>query len=241
MTMSDRICVQSKGQVKAILSPQNLLTCCVECATSPSGGGGCHGGRPENAWEYWIQEGIVTGGSFESNNGCQPYVFRPCTPEHNPCHEEENRPDSTPLCEEKCSNEYPISYEKDKYFGKESRRIGPDVTEIMSEIMHNGPVSAVMGIYDDFQNYTGGIYVRKSAELRFGHVVRLIGWGEENGTPYWIGANSWNDFWGEDGFFKILRGSDEVGIESGVMAADPDFNRSTSPTIPSTRNAKIDK
>jgi len=28
--------------------------------------------------------------------------------------------------------------------------------------------------------------------------------------------NSWNDEWGDNGFFKILRGSDECGIEDDV-------------------------
>lgn len=48
----------------------------------------------------------------------------------------------------------------------------------------------------------------------------MIGWGVENGTPYWLCVNSWNSSWGDNGTFKILRGSDECGIESGVVAGD---------------------
>ena len=98
-------------------------------------------------------------------------------------------------------------------------------SEIMYEIYYYGSVSASMKVFEDFENYEGGIYERKSDVEKFGHVVRLIGWGEENGTKYWIGANSWNDFWGENGFFRIRRGSNEAGIEDEVMAADPDFDR----------------
>jgi cathepsin B len=29
---------------------------------------------------------------------------------------------------------------------------------------------------------------------------------------YWLVANSWNEDWGEKGFFKIKRGSNECGI-----------------------------
>ena len=32
-----------------------------------------------------------------------------------------------------------------------------------------------------------------------GHAVKMIGWGEENGTPYWLIANSWNSDWGDHG------------------------------------------
>ena len=48
-----------------------------------------------------------------------------------------------------------------------------------------------------------------------GHAIRLLGWGVEEGTPYWLVANSWNYDWGDGGTFKILRGSDHCGIESG--------------------------
>ncbi|XP_039276821.1 cathepsin B-like cysteine proteinase 3 [Nilaparvata lugens] len=54
-----------------------------------------------------------------------------------------------------------------------------------------------------------------------GHAVKIIGWGSENGVPYWLIANSWNDDWGENGYFRMLRGSNECEIESGVMAGIP--------------------
>ena len=52
-----------------------------------------------------------------------------------------------------------------------------------------------------------------------GHAVEMIGWGVENGTPYWWIKNSWNDQWGDKGYFKIKRGTDECGIESGAVAS----------------------
>ena len=82
---------------------------------------------------------------------------------YNPCHEPENRPWDTPLCQKSCSNGYPIPYEVDKSFGKKPKYFyGSDESAIMKEILHNRPVAAGMDIYDDFQNYTGGIYARKS-------------------------------------------------------------------------------
>jgi hypothetical protein len=32
-----------------------------------------------------------------------------------------------------------------------------------------------------------------------GHAIRILGWGTENGTPYWLVANSWNPDWGNKG------------------------------------------
>ena len=50
------------------------------------------------------------------------------------------------------------------------------------------------------------------------NIQGMIGWGEENGTPYWICVNSWNVWWGEEGTFRILRGKNECGIEGSVVA-----------------------
>ena len=33
-------------------------------------------------------------------------------------------------------------------------------------------------------------------------------------TKYWLALNSWGDYWGDHGYFKIKRGIDLNGIES---------------------------
>lgn len=54
-----------------------------------------------------------------------------------------------------------------------------------------------------------------------GHAVKLIGWGEENSTPYWLMVNSWSAQWGDRGMFKIRRGRNECGVESSPTAGVP--------------------
>ena len=69
------------------------------------------------------------------------------------------------------------------------------------EIMAHGPIEVSYYIYSDFAQYRGGVY-RRSAQARGpvgGHAVKLIGWGEEGGQPYWLAVNSWSPLWGEGG------------------------------------------
>ncbi len=93
-----------------------------------------------------------------------------------------------------------------------------NVAAIQTEIMTNGPVEAAFTVYQDFLTYTSGVYKHVSGSELGGHAVRILGWGVDSGTNYWIVANSWNQYWGNNGYFWILRGVDECGIESGIVA-----------------------
>lgn len=214
--MSDRHCIHSKGKVNVRLSSDNLVACCHTC------GFGCNGGFPGAAWRYWVSHGIVTGGSYGSKQGCQPYEIAPCEHHVNgtrpSCEGEGGR---TPKCEHKCREGYKLGYKEDLHQGKESYSIENDVTRIQQEIMANGPVEGAFTVFEDLLQYKSGVYQHKIGKALGGHAIRILGWGEEEDTPYWLIANSWNSDWGDSGFFKILRGEDECGIESQITAGIP--------------------
>lgn len=46
---------------------------------------------------------------------------------------------------------------------------------------------------------TVGVYQHVTGGVLGGHAIKILGWGEENGTPYWLAANSWNSDWGDNG------------------------------------------
>jgi len=92
--------------------------------------------------------------------------------------------------------------------------------------MTNGPVGAAFTVYADFPTYKSGVYHHVSGSQLGGHAIKIIGWGVESGTPYWLVANSWNEDWGSNGFFKIKRGSNECGIEGSIVAGIPHLPQS---------------
>lgn len=55
------------------------------------------------------------------------------------------------------------------------------------------------------------------------HAVLVVGFGTDTKTrePYWIVKNSWGPEWGENGYFRIRRGTDECGIESLAVESTP--------------------
>ena len=42
-----------------------------------------------------------------------------------------------------------------------------------------------------------------------------------NSTKFWTVANSWGRDWGEEGFFRIVRGAQECAIETDSFAGLP--------------------
>ena len=60
-----------------------------------------------------------------------------------------------------------------------------------------------------FQLYSGGIITGTSCGTNLDHGVLVVGYGEDNGTKYWLVKNSWGEQWGDNGYVKIERTDSE--------------------------------
>ncbi|KAG5667208.1 hypothetical protein PVAND_015199 [Polypedilum vanderplanki] len=89
---------------------------------------------------------------------------------------------------------------------------------IRTYLYNYGPLYARFDVYSNFYEYSNGIYSRASGNRLGGHAVLLVGYGEQNGVKYWILKNSWDSWWGEKGYFRMIRGNNLCGIEAGVSA-----------------------
>ncbi|GAA49438.1 cathepsin B-like cysteine proteinase [Clonorchis sinensis] len=216
-SMSDRLCIHSNGAFNKSLSATDLLSCCEDC------GLGCGAGFHPMAWDFWKTHGIVTGGSKEEPSGCRSFPFPKCghrrKGRYPPC---PRHIYPTPECIKQC-DEPEVNYEKDKTRANISYNVYPSDISIMKEIMLNGPVEASFGIYADFLEYNGGVYFHCWGGPISRHAIRILGWGEDDGVPYWLIANSWNEDWGEKGYVRFLRGHNECGIEEEVTAVPIDW------------------
>ena len=212
--LTDRICIESNQTLQARISAQDLLTCCGDAC-----GKGCNGGYPPAAWTWFKNVGVVTGWLYNTTGYCQPYSLPPCNHQsgghYPPC----GNYSGTPNCSRECVNG--ASYLSDKWFAKTIYGVGSLPSKIQTEIMTKGPVQAMFTVYSDFLSYKTGVYHHVTGQELGGHSVKIVGWGVENKVPYWLVANSWNEDWGDNGFFKIKRGDDECGIEGQVVAGVP--------------------
>ncbi|MQM20318.1 hypothetical protein Taro_053336 [Colocasia esculenta] len=77
------------------------------------------------------------------------------------------------------------------------------------------PVSVAFEVVHDFMFYKGGVYTSNtcgSTPKDVNHAVLAVGYGMENGVPYWLIKNSWGKDWGVDGYFKMELGKNMCGV-----------------------------
>lgn len=161
---SDRYAIQSKGREMIDLSAQQLLSCVRKQQA-------CNGGHLDVAWTYLRKIGVT-------DDDCYPYIAA-----QNKCKVRARDTLHTLGCER------PTKVPRTDLY-----KMGPayalnNETDIMKEIQTSGPVQATMRVYRDFFTYGEGIYKHSAAsrgDPTGFHSVKLVGWGEERGTKYWV-------------------------------------------------------
>jgi len=200
--ISDRECVTNKINVP--ISAEDMNSC--------SGAGDCDGGYPSFAMYYWAETGVVS-------EECRPYSLPGC--DHhipnstNPCPSQEY---PTPDCVQRCVNG--ADWNQDKHKATKVYTVSGEAN-MMTELSTNGPCEGAFTVYDDFLSYTSGIYHHVTGSYDGGHAIKVLGYGIEDGIKYWLCANSWNEHWGEGGYFRIMRGNNECGIENTIWCGTP--------------------
>jgi cathepsin B len=139
---------------------------------------GCNGGNPNSAWDFLVTYGAPT-------EACYPYTGKQGN------------------CQTNCTGGGTL-------FTRKARGVQTynSAASAKNDLMTNGPIETMFEVYSDFFYYSTGIYTPTTNSFLGYHAVKVIGWGTDSGMgDYWIAANSWNNDWGENGFFRIKAGT----------------------------------
>jgi cathepsin X len=191
--LSDRINILRGGASPFThLAPQVLVNC-----VTGNHSHGCYGGDTSAAYQYMFDHGIPDEScqNYEAKGDgkeCTPMnICRNCNPSKG-CWAVENPP-------------LTFVEEHGQVYGAE---------HMMAELVARGPFTCTIAVTEELENYTGGIFKDDSGKISPDHDIEVAGYGTENGVDYWLIRNSWGVYWGEEGWFRLVRGIDNLGIES---------------------------
>jgi cathepsin B len=182
---------ESLADAYCISTGKNIILSAEDAVACDKSDYGCNGGYMTNSNAYAKSTGLVT-------MDCFPYT---------------SGGGSVPACPNKCQNGADWNSDKHKSTGYSQIRGVANIEAALQK----GPCDVAFDVYYDFFDYSSGVYSHKSGPYEGGHAVKMLGYGTSGSTPYWIIANSWGTGWGMNGYFWILKGSDECSIEDNVF------------------------
>jgi cathepsin B len=197
-----------------VLGDENPALSPQDFVSCDSADHGCQGGTLLNVWQYIDDHGAVS-------DECIPYTSG----------DGSNATCSLPGCSGSGSStvhKCPVAH----------TMLNSD-EEIMAAVMTAGAVEVGFWVMEDFMNYKEGIYHYQEGATLGGHAVKVVGWGHEESTFFWIVQNSWGASWGENGYFRIENWHDDkasgFAIGGGFACVDGATPTPPSPTpAPST-------
>jgi cathepsin B len=197
--VSNRYCIQDPVNFKMFqLSPQSILSCHTDSD-------GCFGGGMDTVWSHLLEDGIVS-------EMCFPFQGADGT------------------CSDACDDEEPVKIVQ--------KCIAQREDAIKAEVFANGPVVAPMRLTDELLLYKSGVFIPTRTAIAVGEkrnpkqkkmvMVKIMGWGVEDETPYWLIEGVFGKEWGEGGFAKIAFPEEETdpsgqGNPNEVIATDFTF------------------
>ena len=199
-SISDRINLMQGGEkADVIISPQLFLSW-------SENDNGCQGGDPLSAFKYGFE-------NYLTEETCTIYQGRGWT----------NGLKWSPSIKCRAWSSGVPWHIPEKYPIFQIEQFGRVKGEesMKQEIFQRGPIVWNIAVTEQFKNYTHGIFEDLTGAANLTHSVSVVGYGVLNGTKYWYARNSWGPFWGEEGFFKIVRGKDNLLIESDWSFAVP--------------------
>merc|ERR1712232_1473189 len=105
--------------------------------------------------------------------------------------------------------------------------MGQDETSLKAAVSKQPVSVAIEADKSAFQLYKGGVLDNPACGTNLDHGVLVVGYGTGSGKNYWKVKNSWGATWGEQGYIRMVRNSNQCGIAqqpsypTGAKAAGP--------------------
>ncbi|GET86214.1 cysteine peptidase B [Leishmania tarentolae] len=84
--------------------------------------------------------------------------------------------------------------------------------EMAAWLAKNGPIAIAVDA-TAFMSYEGGVLTACNGE-QLNHGVLLVAYNTTGELPYWVIKNSWGASWGEDGYVRVAKGTNECLLMS---------------------------
>ncbi|GMT34726.1 hypothetical protein PFISCL1PPCAC_26023, partial [Pristionchus fissidentatus] len=105
---------------------------------------------------------------------------------------------------------------------KDFRLLSQSEDAMADWLFKTGPITFGMNVTKSLYAYRSGVFRPTEADCQTksdgSHAVTLMGYGSERGQDYWLVKNSWGDYWGDSGYFKLARGANVCGMANNVVA-----------------------
>jgi hypothetical protein len=166
------------------LSEQQLVSC-----AAAAGNHGCDGGFMDRAFDYLISAGgACSEADYPYTSGTEPE-----DPTVNP--DGECRP---------CAAAAKL---------RGYVRVPENDEAALQRAVDAGVVSVAINAANPAFQFAGkGVFAAEDCGTELNHGVAVVGYGSEDGVPYWLVRNSWGATWGDEGYVKMKRGVGKEGI-----------------------------
>lgn len=200
-SLADRIKIANKALGPDVIPARQVL---INCGGKDVGS--CEGGAPLPAYEWIAKNGIP-------DETCQLYKAK------------DDKCSALTTCancdpDKGCFavTDFPV-IGIEQYGNLNSGDRGGDAVsdaKIRAEVFARGPVPCDIDALD-IMNYTKGVHQYKvKGPCKACHSISIVGWGKENGEPYWIARNSWGTYWGERGWLRVGGSYHPIGCDFAV-------------------------
>jgi len=97
-------------------------------------------------------------------------------------------------------------------------RLPHNETAMTEYVGNTGPIAVAVNA-QPWMTYKSGIFTKCGSGGQVDHVAVIVGYDDNSSPPYWIIKNWWSTEWGEEGYIRLEKGTNQCDITSQPLTA----------------------